>query len=256
VDSFNLKNNYAPLAYDHTNILNLSYIWNMPKFFHGNKIVGGAVNGWQLSGYTTFQSGAPLQPGTGGTLNAEYASLSYPTVGQPHIPDNTVLLPNGMRSTSVNQATWFGTSSQRVLLPQITCNPRSGLSKGQYFNPACFTTPAYGQQGTLEWPYMRGPAYFDSDLAVFKNFKITENQKIQFRLQAQNFLNHPLKQFGLAGSEDYQLNFNNVQYETIDGKTNTQVNSIAPSNINTETTGTPLFRTGSRTVLVAAKYYF
>ncbi len=256
VDSFNLKNNYAPLAYDHTHILNLSYIWNMPKFFHGNKIVGGAVNGWQFSGYTTLQSGAPLQPGTNSTLNAEYASLSYPTVSQPHIPDNTIMMPNGMVSTSVNPATWFGTGSQRVLLPQLTCNPRSGLAKGQYFNPACFTTPAYQQQGTLEWPYMRGPAYFDSDLALFKNFKITENQKVQFRLQAQNFLNHPLKQYGLAGNEDYQLNFQNTQHETIDGIANTQVNSISPTNVNTETTGTPLFRTGSRTLLVAAKYYF
>ena len=39
VDVFSLKNNYGPLAYDHTQILNLTYIWNMPKFVHnGNKI--------------------------------------------------------------------------------------------------------------------------------------------------------------------------------------------------------------------------
>ena len=37
--------------------------------------------------------------------------------------------------------------------------------------------------------------YFNSDLAVFKNFDITEKRKIQLRVQAYNFLNHPLWSF-------------------------------------------------------------
>jgi hypothetical protein len=257
VDSFNLKNNYAPLAYDHTQILNLSYIWNMPNFVHGNKILEEAANGWQWSGYTSFQSGAPLQPGLNGNLNASFpGGLSVPTLAHPEIPDHSIALPNGLRSVSVNSATWFGTGSQRVLLPQITCNPRSGLKKGQYFKPECFAPPAYGQQGTLEWPYMRGPAYFDSDLALFKNFKVTENQKIQFRIQAQNFLNHPLKQFGLAS--DNSLNFTKKDFiPANDGTTNLrEVDSIATTNQNTTTTGVPAERTGSRSLLVSVKYYF
>ena len=67
VDPFNLRNNYGPLAYDHTHILNFSYVWNLPKPIHGNQILEGAVNGWQLSGYTTYQTGAPIQPVSGGT---------------------------------------------------------------------------------------------------------------------------------------------------------------------------------------------
>ena len=31
-------NNYGPLAYDHTHILNFSFVWNLPKFIHGNSI--------------------------------------------------------------------------------------------------------------------------------------------------------------------------------------------------------------------------
>ncbi len=255
VDSFNLKNNYGPLAYDHTQVLNLTYIWNMPNFLHrGSNILQEAVNGWQLSGYTAFQSGAPLQPGTGGNMNAAYpGGLTVPTVANPSLPDNSIALPNGLRSIAVNTATWFGTSSQRVLLPLLTCNPRSGLKKGQYFNPNCFTPPAYGEQGTLVWPYMRGPAYFDSDLAVYKNFKINENQSLQFRLQAQNFLNHPLKQFGAGGTNaDVSLNFEKDSY-LADG---TKIVSLSPTNTNTQTTGTPLLRTGNREVLLSAKYYF
>lgn len=257
VDVFNLKNNYGPLAYDHTNILNLSYVWNMPKFVHGNKLLGGAVNGWQFSGYTAFQSGAPLQPGLNGDLNAGYpGNLSTPTVSQPDLPDNTILLPNGLRSVAVSAATWYGTPSQRVLLPKITCNPRANLAHGQYFNPNCFTTPAYGTMGTLVWPYMRGPAYFDSDLALFKNFQIRESQKLQFRIQATNFLNHALYQFGLAGNADESLNFSKSVYQTVDGVKNTQIVSLSPTNTNEQTTGKPAAKVGSRSFLLSAKYYF
>ena len=30
------------------------------------KLLGGAVNGWKISGYTTFQNGEPMQPNVGG----------------------------------------------------------------------------------------------------------------------------------------------------------------------------------------------
>ena len=234
VDPFNLRNNYGPLAYDHTQILNLAYVWNMPKPIHGNRLLGGAVNGWQLSGVTQFQSGAPLQPNMGGNLNAVYPG-SLPT---------KFTLPNGTTTNQITPSTWFGTNSYNVIVPMVTCNPTSNLSKGQSFNPKCFAPPAYGQQGTLNMPYMRGPAYFNSDLALFKNFQVTENQKVQFRLGAANFLNHPLRQFGLAGNSDETLNFTNT-----DG-------SLSQTNTNATTTGKPAFTTGGRQLTLAVKYYF
>ncbi len=280
VDPFSIHNNYGPLAYDHTHILNLSYVWNMPKFIHGNPILGGAVNGWQFSGYTTFQSGAVLQPNINGNLNANYAGLTYPTTGAPDLPDNTILMADGLRSTNVNTSTWFGSSSFNLLMPTLICNPRSHAS-GRYFNPSCFGQPAYGQQGPLQWPYMRGPNYFDSDLALFKNFQITERQKLQFRISAVNFLNHPLGQFGLAGTSDESLNFQNNYTVPIlasatgaagnecaflkssgaasavsHGVCQANVTGISPINTNLSTTGKPAFKTGSRTLTFAVKYYF
>jgi hypothetical protein len=280
VDPYSIHNNYGPLAYDHTHILNLSYVWNMPKFIHGNPILGGAVNGWQFSGYTTYQSGAALQPNVNGNLNTTFASLTYPTNGAPDLPDNTILMANGLKSTAVNPSTWFGSSSYNLLLPSLTCNPSKGLKSGQYFNPNCFGTPNYGQQGPLQWPYMRGPAYFDSDLALFKNFQITERQKLQFRISAVNFLNHPLRQFSLAGSSDNAINLTNnytvaipnsgsgtagnecTYLESSGSATatstgcNAKVTGISNVNTNLTTTGTPAFKTGSRLLTFAVKYYF
>ena len=36
------------------------------------------------------------------------------------------------------------------------------------------------------------PAFFDSDLAIYKTFHITERHTVEFRVTANNFLNHPL----------------------------------------------------------------
>jgi hypothetical protein len=283
-DPLNIPDNYGPLAYDHTHILNFSYVWNMPKFVHGNPILGGAVNGWQFSGYTTYQSGAVLQPNVNGNMNAGFAGgLTMPTNALPSLPDNSVKLPNGLSAVNVSPQTWYGDdpdNSGFLIMPILLCNPGKGLSGGHYFNPSCFGMPSYGEQGPYNWPYSRGPAYFDSDLALFKNFQITERQKLQFRISAVNFLNHPLAQFGLAGTTDETINFTR-NYQTfipnsgvgsegsecvyalanISGTTaapggcNVPTVGISPTNTSTAT-GKPNFKTGSRTLLFAVKYFF
>jgi hypothetical protein len=255
VDPFVLKNNYGPLAYDHTQILNFSYNWATPSLIHGNSLLSnlaaGAVNGWKLSGYTAWQSGSPLQPSTGGNLNASYTpdNLTYPTNANPDLPDLTITLPNGLRAAQVNPSTWFGTSSYNVLIPALTCDPRKGLHlSGQRFNPACFTIPAQGQQGPNVLPYIRNPNYFDTDLGIYKSFRVTESQRVEIRASATNWLNHPLRQFDLENTNDESLHFYNP------GPNSTV--SLSPTNTNTTTTGVPAFKTGSRFVTLAAKYYF
>ena len=130
--------------------------------------------------------------------------------------------------------------------------------------------PAVGQLGTTIWPYVKLPAYFDSDLGLFKNFKITERQSVQFRVSAINFLNHPLPQFNLAGTADNSLNFTSTSFMTenslsecqlLNGNTATapcqvKITGISPTNTNTNTTGKPAFKTGSRQITFAFKYYF
>jgi hypothetical protein len=281
VDPFNLRANYGPLAYDHTQIFNATYVWNMPKFVHGNRFLEGAVDGWQLSGYTTYQSGAPLQPNS--TLNFSWAGgLTVPLQGAPNLPDNSILLPNGLKSNGVNAGTWYGTDQTgggyEGFYPLVTCDPRNHAS-GLYFNPNCFTTPGYGQPGTKIWPYIKAPAYFDSDLGIYKSFKITESKRVEFRVQATNFLNHPLYQFGLGGTGDETINLQQSTAATYpvsqlapgascsvlnQGSQSTSnpavcnytMVSIAPTNTNGTTTGKPNFKTGQRVVTFAAKFYF
>jgi hypothetical protein len=226
VNPFNLQDNYGVLAYDHTHIFNTAYVVALPSPLHANPFIDGAVNGWTVSGGIQLQSGAPLQPNTNGDLNAQYPST----------------VSNGLN---------LGTNSI-ALLPVLTCDPRKGTSSGQYFNPSCFRLPNApgvigqpGENGQYVWPYIKGPAYFDADLSVFKTFTVHEEQKVQFRISAFNFPNHALPQFNANGSgSDLRLSFigaNNAPSET---------------NTNTVTTGKPTYEVGSRILELALKYTF
>jgi len=85
--------------------------------------------------------------------------------------------------------------------------------------------------------------FFDTDLAAYKTFHITEHQTVQFRASAFNFINHPLPQF----SSNSQLTLN---YKS-DLTPNTKVNS--------PTLGFLDYKTGGhtqRTMELAIKYNF
>jgi hypothetical protein len=228
VNPFNIKDNYGVLAYNHTQIFNAAYFWRLPSPIHSNFLLKGVVNGWQLSGVTQIQTGAPIQPNTNGNLNTYFGNTTV----------------NGV-STQASPTSYLGSNAAGLVLePLLTCNPGSNLKSGQYFNPSCFAPPAPGQNGTLMWPNIHGPAYFDSDLTLSKKFSITEHQSVEFRGSAFNFFNHPNPQFGLGGNSDITLNFSDKN------------NNLTGTNQNASTTGTPLHRVGDRLVEFAVKYYF
>jgi Carboxypeptidase regulatory-like domain len=231
IDPYSNAANYGVLGFDHTHIFNAAYVFNLPNPVHGNPLLGGVVNGWELSGITQVQSGAPIQPNSAGALNA-----SYPGKFQAG------------SSTNYSQAAIEGTDSYPNtfgVLPVVICDPRNNLSSGQYFNPACFAPETtIGQQGNIIWPYIKGPAYFNSDLSMYKNFAFKEHQNVQFRFQTYNFLNHPLPAFGTGGAPDLNLSFNNGN------------NYLSMTNTNALTTGKPIYTVGRRVVMMSLKYTF
>jgi hypothetical protein len=288
VNPFDLASNYGQLEYDHTKVFNVSFSYKMPSFIHNNFLLGEAVNGWQFSGYTTYQDGAPYQT-TSPNMNMQYhqnnnatnvlpagvactaatapcaVPFSQPlpadTVGQDGNNNNApVIVGNQTINVGTNQ--WLGSSQyENGLQPVLTCDPRKGLAKGQYFNPKCFTAPltptatSWGQNGQTIWPYIRTPHYIGSDLAIFKAFKITESQRFEVRVSATNWLNHPNAGFGINGNADNELVFNGIP-----GIGNPGANadgSVTNSNNGPgQTTGTPAAKLGYRWMQFAGKYYF
>jgi hypothetical protein len=264
VNPFNFDSNYGQLEYDHTKVFNVSFSYKMPKPIHNNWVLGEAVNGWQISGYTTYQDGAPYQT-TSPNMNMNYeqytvngtttnTAITMPIPVTASAVDNSTgaVVVAGNQTDSIGTTEWLGTSQyENGLEPVLTCDPRHGKISGAYFNPKCFAAPlppsatSFGQNGQTVWPYIRTPHYWGSDLAVFKAFKVTEAQRVEIRISATNWLNHPNAQFGLAGNSDNQLLFNGLSSA-----------SALTTNTNDSTTGKPINKTGYRWMQFAAKYYF
>ena len=124
------------------------------------------------------------------------------------------------------------------LTPIVTCDPGSNLAPHQFINPSCFTFPnQIGQNGPTTLPVIYGPAYFNADVGLFKNFNIQgERKKLQFRLNGYNYLNHPLWSFN---GTNLNLGFN--------GTTGV---------INTPLFGTVTTKQGHRIVQLATTFTF
>jgi hypothetical protein len=142
------------------------------------KLVGGIANGWAISGITTWQSGPNLNIGLSLTSTAGFTSNRM-WLGTPDIP----------------------------IRPIAICDPTKGLRDRQFVNGACFAVPARGQAGQFQLPYIHGPAYFNNDMTVSKTFSVTERQKVQLKLTALNWLNHPLVSYLANGESNLTLQF-------------------------------------------------
>ncbi|MGH9449245.1 MAG: carboxypeptidase regulatory-like domain-containing protein [Terriglobia bacterium] len=218
-DQFNLAQNYGVLAANRTHVFNAAYSIQLGNHTH-SRLEGGFVNGWQLSGITSVQSGANLSGIQGQNFGMNLNSAK--------IPGTTF---------NISNVSLLGTPDIQ-LNPIETCNPAQNLGPHQYINSSCFTMPTQvGQNGPTVIPPIYGPAYFDSDLALFKNFKITESKSFQFRVEGYNFLNHPLWSF--PGGENLGLSF-----DPSTGK------------VNNPNFGTAGVKQGSRTIEMAVKFYF
>ena len=217
-DQFNLANNYGVQSGNRTHIFNAAYSIELGSPAR-DKIVGGFVNGWQLSGITQIESG----PNLTGIQNQSFGM----NLNSYKIPGTTF---------NVSNVALLGTPNIQ-LNPVLTCNPAQGLAAHQFINPGCFSIPtAIGQNGPSILPAIYGPAFFNSDLGLFKNFQIKESKKLQIRFNGTNFLNHALWSFN---GSNLGLGF--------DGGT---------GKVNTPLFGTVTQKQGHRIIQVAAKFYF
>jgi len=201
-DSFNVWNDYGPLAYDRSQILNASYYVSLGNRVHGNKILAGVANGWAISGWTGIQSGPDL--------NATSYSPNFGLIGQlgpGAIPGSSGVA--GEPIVYVYNRVFLGTPDVS-LQPKLTCNPAIRTKSHMYINGACFQLPNVGgDNGPFIYPYMHGPAWMQSDLTVLKDIRINDRQTLQFSAAAFNFLNHPLETFSNVRPTEEQLDFVN-----------------------------------------------
>jgi hypothetical protein len=161
-DPFNASLSRGISTLDHTHVMVLNYIYDLPIFRHNQSLLGRTLGGWEISGISQFQSGAALSV--------------LGTVDQAGVGPG-----NGSQPWNVNGS------------PSIS-NQAFSISNGDqnfFFNPAAFSLPAAGTFGDGGRGIIRGPSSYISNFALRKNFGILERMRAQIRAEAFNVFNHP-----------------------------------------------------------------
>jgi Carboxypeptidase regulatory-like domain len=193
---------WGPNPYNRNNVFVINAIYELPvgrgKHFlsDANRAVDLVVGGWQITNTTTYGTGLPFTPSLQNCGQISDAGPCRPNKG-------TGRLKTGITKTSAGTF-WFQpvpTLSQN--LPEIAASPidLSGTSDScATARPSSgpFVLPACGQIGNVGYDSYRGPHAFYDDMALSKNFTLTERIKAQFRFDAYNVFNHPV--LGIPGN--------------------------------------------------------
>ncbi|MFN7947543.1 MAG: carboxypeptidase regulatory-like domain-containing protein [Blastocatellia bacterium] len=160
---------YGVLDYDRTHIFNLSYNYNLPNLSpFSNLLSRGLLNGWQLSGITTFSSGTPVNL----RFSGDVAGLSIAAFG-----------------SDAFSTAGFAAGS---IAPLFSKNPNlGGKDVGEkVLDISAISIPAFGSSGATISPfYFRTPSRSNWDISLFKNFKFKETKNLQFRAGFFNIFN-------------------------------------------------------------------
>ena len=153
----------GPADQDRKHVFVFSGVWELP-FGRGQRFLGNSpravdllFGGWQLNTISTWMSGLPFTPTVlfGANCSVNAGPCRPDRVGDPDLDDRS-------------RDGWFAV----------------GIGPGTPWAQA-----ALGKHGNAGRNSLRGPSFFQTDLSVFKNFKITEATNLGFRAEGFNIFN-------------------------------------------------------------------
>jgi outer membrane receptor protein involved in Fe transport len=177
--------------------LTFNYVWYLPFLRQANGWTGAVLGGWQFNGIWAFQSGAHWGP-----LNSWRSMLNELVPGACSAPTfdpaNCVNIGGDYNLD--------GISNDR---PNAMAN-HVNATHDQWANgfnlPAnFFSAPCLGCVSNLRRNTFLGPGYWNADVSLFKNFRLSERFNLQFRVEAFNVFNHTNFQLGHNDITDPQF---------------------------------------------------
>jgi hypothetical protein len=204
-----LARDYGPCDYDIRHNLNAQYVYQLPVKVR-NRLLGYALNGWQVSGTVFWHSGIP------------FSVLSTPYTAN----GNGIVNGSGPQFASVVPG-----------IPRYEHHSIPGVTQPgtvQWLNPDAFVSavdPSTGacvggdslkncQFGNLGRNALRGPNFAWSDFYLTEWFPLTERVKMRFDVQFFNVFNHPnfglpsMVLAGIPGKPSTQTGFGALTYTT------------------------------------------
>ena len=154
---YNLAYDNGPSPLDRRDVFVMDFIYDLPilRGGSGTRLLRATLGGWQLSGIVTAETGFPLQITLGGTQGSNG-------------------LANGTNRPNV---------AGSVSLPH---------SFTEWFNSSAFSAPAVGQWGDYARNSIYGPGRDNWNIALFKDFTLSEarGSRFEFRVESFNTFNH------------------------------------------------------------------
>ena len=164
-DPANLRGSWGPAAFDRTQRLVVSYNLEVPNpFGAGAKGAAAILNGWEISGVTTIQSGLPFTvTNAQSNLDHDGDAGSAGTGGRADAVSGVEPIKPGPNSSKLNN----------------------------YLNPAAFSPAPRSRYGTLGRNTMRGPGANLWDARISKSTPLHERVNLRFLTEFFNVWNHP-----------------------------------------------------------------
>src|SRR6266404_1326269 len=152
---------------------------------NASRFMDYAVGGWQVTNTLTWGSGLPWTP--------SLKNCSQVTDTGPCRPN----IASGKLATGLshqNGATFWFTPIPQLTQEVISATDITGTNTCPLASPKSgpFALPSCGQIGNVGIYSYWGPHAFYDDMALSKNFTITERVRAQFRFDADNLFNHPV----------------------------------------------------------------
>ncbi len=151
---FNFSSARGPADFDQTYRFVTSLAYSLPRF-RATGFRNVLLNDWQVNAIASLYSGLPFTVLSGTDRSRSGIGNDYADiVGDPARP--------------------------------------AGVSQvKEYFNTAAFNQATVGTFGDIGRNTLRGPAFFDVDASLFKNFLFTERWRLQLRAESFNIENRP-----------------------------------------------------------------
>jgi hypothetical protein len=153
---------------DRRQVANVTLVATTPRF--SNRVVRMIGSGWTASTTIVARTGAPLNIVTG--TNPDPVTGYGSVAGGAQIPN--LVLPNNVYSPAQGQG--------------ASCSPSIAFCE-TWLNQAAFAAPALGTFGNLGQYAVFGPAFWEWDQSISRDFTIHEQQRLQVRFEAFNVTN-------------------------------------------------------------------
>jgi len=170
-DPFDLNVMYGPQGFDRKFVYNILAVYEPPIFKNQQGILGHILGGWNISPIFTAGSGLPLY------CNTNSDAQAFGSGDGSNFFDNEQCL----QVTPTNPGS--GTVHNNGGSPNIFANPATSY--------ASFRAPILGVDGQdAGVGPIRGLPYWNLDMSLRKNIKLTERFSAEFQFLCLNTLNH------------------------------------------------------------------